>query len=368
MSVLATPKVWMEGAAIEQLRKTAKLEGMVAAIGMPDLHPGANSPIGAVFVSRDWLYPTLVGNDIGCGVGLWQTDLLPKKNRHGDWAERLRNLDEAWHGDSSAWLAERQITQSGHDRSLGTIGGGNHFAELQRVEEIADRESAEALGLDAGRVQLCVHSGSRGLGGEILRSHVERHGGAGLASESDEALEYLERHEHARRWAIANRALIAHRMMQCLKSEASLVSDICHNSVSSMTRLDSEDGPVWLHRKGAAPSDSGPLVIPGSRGDFSYLVQPVNPRAESGFSLAHGAGRKWSRSESRGRLEKRFRTEDLERTSLGSHVVCEDRQLLFEEAPQAYKNISAVIESLVAYGLVRVIAVLRPMVTYKVRR
>jgi release factor H-coupled RctB family protein len=338
---------------------------MLAAIGMPDLHPGANSPIGAVFVSRDRIYPALVGNDIGCGVGLWQTDLQLKKNRLGDWAERLRDLDGPWAGDGGAWLAERDIEASEHDHSLGTIGGGNHFAELQRVEQIVDPESAATLGLDPDRVQLCVHSGSRGLGGEILRAHVERHGGKGLEAGGEEARLYAERHEHARRWAVANRSLIAHRISQRLKSDARPLSDICHNSAS---RMDSGGGEIWLHRKGAAPSDKGPLVIPGSRGDFSYLVQPVNPRAESGFSLAHGAGRKWSRSECRGRLEKRFRPEDLERTPLGGQVICEDRQLLFEEAPQAYKNIDAVIESLVAYGLARVIAVLRPLVTYKVRR
>jgi hypothetical protein len=122
VSVLATSQVWMEGSAIEQLRKTAKLEGMLAAIGMPDLHPGANSPIGAVFVSRDRIYPALVGNDIGCGVGLWQTDLQLKKNRLGDWAERLRDLDGPWAGDGGAWLAERDIEASEHDHSLGTIG------------------------------------------------------------------------------------------------------------------------------------------------------------------------------------------------------------------------------------------------------
>lgn len=352
----------MEGAAIEQLKKTAKLEGMIAAIGMPDLHPGANSPIGAVFATRDRIYPTLVGNDIGCGIAVWQTDLALKKNRISDWAERLRNLEEAWDGHRAAWLAQYGVDASDHDDSLGSIGGGNHFAELQSIEKIVDPEGAAALGLDAARVQLCVHSGSRGLGGEILRSHVEQFGPAGLDLNGETARDYLRRHEHARKWATANRALIARRILHCLKSEAAGLSDVCHNSMQSI------DGEIWLHRKGAAPSTDGPLVIPGSRGDFSYLVQPISPRAESGYSLAHGAGRKWPRSECRGRLEKRFRAEDLQRTSLGSVVVCEDRQLLYEEAPQAYKNISSVIECLETLGLLRVIAVMRPLVTYKVRR
>ena len=86
------------------------------------------------------------------------------------------------------------------------------------------------------------------------------------------------------------------------------------------------------------------------------------------FSIAHGAGRKWSRSESRGRLERRFSAKDLIRTELGSHVICEDKELLYEEAPQAYKNISIVIDDLVQEGLVDVVATLKPVVTYKVRR
>jgi release factor H-coupled RctB family protein len=109
-------------------------------------------------------------------------------------------------------------------------------------------------------------------------------------------------------------------------------------------------------------------VIPGSRGAFSYLVLPVDAGEQSCYSLAHGAGRKWARTDSRARLEKRFTAKDLTRTELGSHVICEDRELLYEEAPQAYKNITVVIDDLVREGLVQIIALLRPVVTYKVRR
>jgi release factor H-coupled RctB family protein len=109
-------------------------------------------------------------------------------------------------------------------------------------------------------------------------------------------------------------------------------------------------------------------VIPGSRGAFTYVVAPKEPSERSAFSLAHGAGRKWSRSDSRARLEKRFSAKDLARTELGSHVICEDKELLYEEAPQAYKNITIVIDDLVTHGLAEVVAILRPLVTYKVRR
>lgn len=109
-------------------------------------------------------------------------------------------------------------------------------------------------------------------------------------------------------------------------------------------------------------------MIPGSRGAFSYLVLPVDAGERSCYSLAHGAGRKWARTDSRARLEKRFTAKDLTRTDLGSHVICEDRELLYGEAPQAYKNITVVIDDLVREGLVQIVAQLRPVVTYKVRR
>jgi release factor H-coupled RctB family protein len=110
------------------------------------------------------------------------------------------------------------------------------------------------------------------------------------------------------------------------------------------------------------------VVIPGSRGAFSYLVLPRQPDERSAYSLAHGAGRKWARSDSRGRLEKRYTAKQLTRTDLGSYVICEDKDLLYDEAPQAYKNITVVIDDLVREGLMDVVAVLRPLVTYKVRR
>ncbi|WPL20415.1 RtcB family protein [Thiorhodovibrio frisius] len=134
--------------------------------------------------------------------------------------------------------------------------------------------------------------------------------------------------------------------------------------------------PLWLHRKGAAPADRGPVVIPGSRGTLSYLV---NPLIQSGNetstaidtslrSLAHGAGRKWKRGDARPRLSARQRPEDLRTTALGSQVICDDKELLYDEAPEAYKGIDQVVADLVDAGLCQIIATLRPVLTYKLRR
>lgn len=364
--LIASAKNWIEGAAVQQLEKTALLPGMRLAVGLPDLHPGKGSPIGAAFAVDGWLYPTLAGSDIGCGIGLWRAELSAGKMKGEAWADRLRNLEGPWDGDTGDFLASRGIEGSGFEHALGTIGGGNHFAELQAVVNVASPE-AERLGITSDAVYLCVHSGSRGLGDAILREHVEKFGADGLraGAGSQEAQQYLGRHGEAKKWATANRELIAARMFERLKTSGVRVLDICHNEIE----LEVVGGcDCWIHRKGAAPSTSGPVVIPGSRGAHTYVVLPKEPTERSAFSLAHGAGRKWSRSDSRGRLEKRFTAKDLTRTGFGSQVICEDKDLLYEEAPQAYKNISVVVEDLVAAGLVEIVAILKPVVTYKVRR
>ena len=365
MRLIASSNNWIEGTAVQQLEKTAELPGMRLAVGLPDLHPGKGSPIGAAFAVEGWLYPALVGNDIGCGIGLWRTELDGKKIRRETWADRLRNLDEGWDGDAREFLGARCVEPSGYEHCFGTIGGGNHFAELQAIESIQNVEECERIGLHAEAVYLCVHSGSRGFGEAILREHVSQFGFGGLIDGSDHASHYLSRHNHARRWAAANRELIATRILERLKTRGNRVLDVCHNSVEPQ---DLGGRRCWLHRKGAAPSTEGPVVIPGSRGAFTYVVSPKEPSERSAFSLAHGAGRKWSRTDSRARLEKRYTAMDLTRTGLGSHVICEDKDLLYEEAPQAYKNIDIVVGDLVQAGLAEVAAVLRPLVTYKVRR
>jgi release factor H-coupled RctB family protein len=125
---------------------------------------------------------------------------------------------------------------------------------------------------------------------------------------------------------------------------------------------------VLLHRKGAVDAKTNFVVIPGSRGSMSYVVKPTGDGENHAWSLAHGAGRKWARSDARQRIRERFSVSELAQTPLGGRVVCEERDLLYEEAPAAYKNIEAVIGDLVAAGLLSVIATLRPLLTYKTRK
>lgn len=362
--VIASSRTWIESDAVRQLEQTARLSGMKLAVGLPDLHPGKGSPIGAAFLTSDWIYPALVGSDIGCGMGLWQTGLKTHKIKIDKWSEQLDGLDAPWDGDGQAWLAARDVTPTGYDAALGTIGGGNHFAELQRIETVYDETAGAALGLDRQSLYLLVHSGSRGLGESVLRAHADQYRDQGLHAATDEAAVYMARHNHAVQWALANRALIAHRFTTCWRTDGTAIIDISHNTVTPQTF---KGCACWLHRKGAAPADKGVVVIPGSRGDFSYLVRPTGDQQNNAFSLAHGAGRKWQRGAARGRLEK-YRPDDFLKTPLGGRIICNDKDLIFEEAPQAYKNIGSVVGDLVEAGLIERVAKLRPLLTYKTRR
>jgi release factor H-coupled RctB family protein len=378
IALVASKETWIEGSAVQQLERAARLPGMCAVAGMPDLHPGRGYPIGFAAFSEGHVYPALVGNDIGCGMALWQTDLPAARPPLDKWIKRLGSIDEPLDESWAERIADFRLPPTAHDRSLGTIGGGNHFAELQALDEVFDAAALERVGgLDRMRehLVLLVHSGSRGLGEEILSGEVAACGHQGITQTDPRAAHYLERHDHAVRFAIANRQLVAQRMLEGLRSEGHRRLDVTHNFVER-ARFGERTG--WLHRKGATPADRGPVVIPGSRGDFSYLVEPLthdphdphDPDVSGDFalrSLAHGAGRKWTRSESKDRLVRRFDVRQLERTPLGSRVICDDRQLLYEEAPQAYKDIDSVVGALRDAGLVRLLARLRPVLTYKTR-
>lgn len=363
VSVIAVDNTWIEGKAIQQLETTARLPGMHRVVGMPDLHPGRGYPVGAAFFSVGRLYPALVGNDIGCGMALWRTDIAAAKLNLDKLEKRLGSIDAPLDAAWNDVVAALDLPPTGHERALGTIGGGNHFAELQALDECYDDDTVARLGIDRRHLLLLVHSGSRGLGEAILRDHVDRHGHAGLERGSADCSHYLDRHALALRFARANRSLIAQRMLIRLRASGSTVVDVDHNLVAP-AMVDGLAG--WLHRKGATPSDAGPVVIPGSRGDYSYLVEPVAD-ASSLYSLAHGAGRKWMRTECKERLSARYSVAQLARTALGSRVVCDDRALIYEEAPEAYKNIDSVIAALREAGLVRLLARLRPVLTYKTR-
>ncbi|MBE1273722.1 RNA ligase RtcB family protein [Enterovibrio baiacu] len=373
VSLFASECTWIEGLAIQQLIKTSELAGMIAVAGMPDLHPGRGYPIGAAFFSDTKVYPALVGNDIGCGMALWQSSLNVAKVNVDKLAKKLQHveseLDESWQPLVHRRKTEKQISDSLFDAALGTIGGGNHFAEFQAVDEVYDASEMEQLNIDRRKLLLLAHSGSRGLGQSILVGHIAEHNHQGLAVNSPEHSTYMQAHDEAVRWAELNRELIARRFFDAINVSGECVLDVNHNFIEKSTLLGDEQKAGWLHRKGATPSDKGYVVIPGSRGDYSYLVKPTEMMGKQQglalFSLAHGAGRKWKRGECQARLSHKYKKDDLYKTSLGSKVICGDKGLLYDEAPQAYKRCDSIIDDLINAGLITLVARLRPVLTFK---
>ncbi|MEE6259076.1 RNA ligase RtcB family protein [Plantactinospora sonchi] len=355
VTVFAAPTSWIESDALAQCHQVAALDGMVHVAAMPDLHPGKGAPIGAAMLSTV-LYPFLVGSDIGCGIAVFPIRLkraVPEKL-----ATRFPDLDRALDperdADDPAWAVLDGDVPAGHVEGLGTVGRGNHFVELARIDTVLEPDHASRLGLAARDLVLIVHSGSRGLGERILRAHTEVHG----AGPAPDPASYLALHDAAVRWGSLNRRLMAARVAHALGAEPTEpIVDECHNSVEI------RDG-AYLHRKGAARGDGRDVLVAGTRGTPSYLVAG-HAGPEANHSVAHGAGRKMSRADALRRGRAKHTVEELRRTPVGSLVVCGDRQLLFEEAPTAYKRIEQVIGDLVEHKLATPVVSTVPLVTYK---
>ncbi|KAI9890718.1 MAG: hypothetical protein M1814_003648 [Vezdaea aestivalis] len=454
----------VEGSAITQLNATAhQLSGMVSAVGQPDLHPGTRFPIGAVFVSKDWIHPPLIGSDIGCGMS-WYTTTLSARKLEGDKAKRITNhlvgLEGPWRTtrERKIWLSSSGNTEGdlttneSLDMLLGTIGAGNHFAELQVVEH-ADPGVRPAT----DSVILLIHSGSRGYGREILERFTNGSENSearerSIPAKSPKAAEYLSEHDRACTWASLNRDLIALRFLAALESregdwafEAASetggsefsdddvraaikaakgalaqrrIMNISHNSVERVSSWPrgqpgsngAEKGDFYIHRKGAAPANTSSdsnvaLPLPGSRGTPTLLLRPKSNEANrygalTGLSVAHGAGRAMSRAKAavwvaqkyKGKYEellrgdngditggrksdKHVRVEALmermgaqegEAVKGGTWVLCDEKELVWEEAVEAYKDVWEVGADLERVGAAEVVGWAKGKVSYKV--
>lgn len=377
----------------------------------------------------------------------WYKTSLSRNQVDGDKgkkvAEKLRGLEGPWRTQAQreAWLQEKGSTWSAGeewDKALGTIGAGNHFAEIQVVEEAT--ADIEQLGLSVNDVILLVHSGSRGYGGSILKkftsgSHIS------IEADSKEASEYMKEHDKACGWAKANRDLIALRFLSCLEPgnenwelgsanangtnvDAATVSlarttlqdrkivDIHHNNVqkvawppsppssaneaataslveatSKITLGDATSSTqhhVWIHRKGAAPTCNpstgiplGLLPLPGSRGTPTLILKPSFSASTSwglqnALSLAHGAGRAMSRHKALASLASKYKGQNILEPRAGdmdgTWVICDEKDLVWEEAPDAYKDVELVGQDLADAGVAEIVGRCRARVSYKVRK
>ncbi|MFC3502554.1 RtcB family protein [Micromonospora krabiensis] len=428
--------------SLEQVANVATLPGIVdASYAMPDVHWGYGFPIGGVAatdVERDGVVsPGGVGFDISCGVRLLAADLdraelgprldalmdglaeaTPRGMGKGAvWhlADRAE-LDGVLRGGSRyavergfgverdldrcedygavddadpAQVSDRAVERGA--RQVGSLGSGNHFLEVQVVEEVYDDRVAGVFGLRPGQICVMIHCGSRGLGHQICTDHLRgmekvmsRYGIevpdrqlACAPVSSDEGRAYLGAMAAAANYARANRQLLTDAARRIFNRQTGqgldLVYDISHNLAKLETHaVDGVPRRVCVHRKGATralppghedlPADlravGQPVLIPGSMGTGSYVLTGV-PGSPAFASTCHGAGRVRSRKQAvkaeRGADPRR----QLEEQDIAVRGV--SRRGLAEEMPAAYKDVTAVVESAEGAGLCRKVARLAPI-------
>ncbi|MEZ4430753.1 MAG: RtcB family protein, partial [Nannocystaceae bacterium] len=430
----------VEAKALRQLANLAAVRhpdgGAVRrACASPDFHPGdAGVAIGSVVETEGMVIPAAVGSDINCGMRLHVVDVAPERllavrdafvrRMSGDyllgtrdlpmsaaamralfeggvspWLDRVRarplgamrraDLDQLARELSRVhlggglrgarrWAPEDLVPDDGdvRDGGLATIGGGNHFVEVQRVAAVVDRRLAYAWGVREGQLAFMIHSGSRGVGkhvGALWRLRAREawprgcshpvDGMFSLSRARDPAAvdDYLEAEATAANYGFVNRLLLAELMRACLREllgdvEAPLVYDLPHNIT-----LPSGEGR-WITRKGACPAAAGqPVIIPGSMGADSYLL--VGQGLEAMLcSASHGAGRATSRFA----MSRRGARHDARALGLqGVDCVTLRDERRIEEAPAAYKPIGPVIDCQVRAGSIAAVARLEPLLTFK---
>jgi len=357
LTLIASQRNWIDSRSVETLEKITRFKGVKKVVGLPDLSVG-RVPNGMAVLVEDRIYPHLIGGDIGCGMSLFEMPLSSqkaKKIKIDKFEKRLKKLE------SLDDVILEQENNLGYN--LGSIGKGNHFSELHVVNEVKDGDAFRHYNLSESSLYCLVHSGSRAFGQIVFDKVAGQYDpNEGMPVKSDEAKAYLSKHDDALEYAFQSREIIAKKLFKAIGfgEHFLFVSDTAHNSI-----LKTKEG--WLHRKGATPTDKGLVIVAGSRGSLSYLLQPnfKDLTQKSNYSLAHGAGRKWERSSAEAKLRNRYSYKDLQRSEIGSRVLCADKKLLYEEAPQAYKNIDIVIDDLVQAGLATVVATFRPILTYK---
>ena len=423
--------------SIEQLLNVATLPGLVGCVvGMPDMHEGYGFPVGGVAATTlegGVISPGGIGFDINCGVRLLATDLsrdgldvevvlhqlmrsIPAGYGHGGRLtlstaeidrvleggaqEIVRRLELGVDDDlerieargclmgASASAVSERAKERGRDQ-LGTLGGGNHFLELQRVQAIFDTEAARALGLWLDQVTVLVHTGSRGLGHQVCTDHV-RAMDASLARygislpdrqlacapfKSPEGQAYFAAMCAAANFAFANREVLTHRVREVFRREipnatVRVVYDVAHNIAKIEEHLDRR---LCVHRKGATrafgPGDpelppvyrsvGQPVLIPGSMGTASFVLVGRGASAASFSSACHGAGRALSRTAAKSQVRGGELRKDL--ALHGIAVRCPSNAELAEEAPLAYKDVERVVDVVHRAGLARKVARLVPI-------
>ncbi len=440
-------KVLRDEQALTQVANVAHLPGILRySYGMPDIHWGYGFPIGGVAATdpdEGVISPGGVGYDINCGVrllrsGLDRQEVEPELDRLVDALyrsiptgvgshrrdlrisrkemDRVLRQGASWavtqgfgenadlevieEGGRLPWADPVEVSERAKQRGsdqVGTLGSGNHFVEVQYVDEVYDARAAAALGLRQDQVTLTIHTGSRGLGYQVcddflrIMQNTSSRYGIELPDRqlccaplrSDEGRRYMAAMAAAANFAFCNRQVITHWARQCFEEvfggspQAGLdtVYDVCHNIAKFETHLiDGQEVKVCVHRKGAtrafppghpevpAPyrEVGQPVLIPGDMGRYSFvLVGTEKARLETFGSTCHGAGRLMSRTKARQKARGRSIIRELR--DAGVVVKATGRATLVEEMPEAYKDVSEVVDTVHEAGISRKVARVRPI-------
>jgi tRNA-splicing ligase RtcB len=438
--------------ALQQVVNVATLPGIVGySLAMPDIHWGYGFPVGGVAATdaeSGVVSPGGIGFDINCGVRLLATDLLQEQIRgkvdkladelfsnlpSGVGGAGMRDLSLAEMRSvmvrGSAWAVEEgygfdddlEVTEehgclAGANpdavsetavrrgmKQLGSLGSGNHFCEVQKVEYIYDMEAATALGIgQVGQIVVAIHCGSRGFGHQIAEDYVklaeskQKDYGfhlvdrqlACLPLQSEEGKAYLAAMACGANFAWANRQLLMHGVRQAFASvfgrkarakDVPMVYDVCHN-IAKMEEYEVEEQTrrVCVHRKGATRafpaghpaipekyrSVGQPVLIPGDMGRYSFVLVGAQGSMEQSFgSCCHGAGRRQSRTAAKKSMSSKDLLNQLD--ARGVTIRVHSKNLLTEEAPQAYKDAQQVVNVVHNAGLAKLVARLKPVVVVK---
>jgi tRNA-splicing ligase RtcB len=431
----------------------ATLPGIVGhALAMPDIHWGYGFPVGGVAATRvsdGVVSPGGIGFDICCGVRLLRSDLTQADLERGNRRERLaaalaaavpagvgkggakptRDLDRVL-AEGAGWAVRAgygwsrdldsiesrgtfpgadpaAVSQRARQRGAGqagSMGGGNHFCEVQVVEAVYDERLAAAMGLAQGALCVFLHTGSRGLGHQVCQDylglmqdamrryaiHVPDRQLACAPVRSPEGQRYLAAMGAAANFAWANRQLLTHHARQALgrvfrtppeRLGLDLVYDVSHNLAKLETHVvDGVPQELCVHRKGATRAFPAghpdlpphyraldcpqPVLIPGDMGRYSYVVVGTEQAMQETFgSICHGAGRLLSRGEAKRQLGKTDIAALL--AARGITVRAADPRGLAEEASEAYKDVADVVATAERAGLARKVARLRPLIVVK---
>lgn len=374
-------KMWLddvEDGALQQACNIANLPFCFRHVAlMPDAHQGYGMPIGGVLATQDVVVPNAVGVDIGCGVLAVRTDLVEisrsglKKilgevranvpvgfQHHG--SPQPREYMPPLPASSGNLVVQREYERA--RKQVGTLGGGNHFIEVQQGD---------------GNIWVMIHSGSRNVGKRVAdhynklatqlnsrwySSVPKEHQLAFLPLETHEAQAYLQEMQYCVDFALANRRLMMERVLDAIRD---VFPDLQHdgpiNIAHNYAAREHHFGQnVWVHRKGATRAREGEVgIVPGSQGTKSYIVRGLGNR-ESFHSCSHGAGRKMGRKQAQRTLDLQQQQQLLDQQGI-VHSVRTAKDL--DEAPGAYKDIRTVMNN--QADLVEIVTELTPLAVVK---